>query len=56
MYYAALITGVTLGLTFPSLGCVADKYYVSKLGPFGIFIISGYARRLFCCYSVVLLL
>ncbi|XP_054813706.1 probable sodium/metabolite cotransporter BASS4, chloroplastic isoform X2 [Prosopis cineraria] len=41
----ALISGVTLGLAYPSLGCLADKYSVSKLGPFGIFIISGLMLR-----------
>jgi len=38
---AALVSAVTLGLTYPSIGCVADKYGVSKIGPFGIFVISG---------------
>jgi len=37
----ALISAVTLGLTYPSLGCAADKFNVSKIGPFGIFVISG---------------
>ncbi|KAJ1435947.1 hypothetical protein SESBI_04498 [Sesbania bispinosa] len=36
---------VTLGLTYPSLGCAVDKYNVSKLGPFGIFVISGLTLR-----------
>ncbi|KAF7820372.1 putative sodium/metabolite cotransporter BASS4, chloroplastic [Senna tora] len=40
-----LITGVTLGLTYPSLGCLAERYSVSKLGPFGIFILSGLMLR-----------
>ncbi|KAK7392986.1 hypothetical protein VNO78_21436 [Psophocarpus tetragonolobus] len=41
----ALISAVTLGLTYPSLGCAADKYGVSKMGPFGIFVISGLMLR-----------
>lgn len=39
--FVVLIAAVTLGLTYPSLGCAVDKYNVSKLGPFGIFVISG---------------
>lgn len=41
----ALISAVTLGLTCPSLGCAVDKYHVSKIGPFGIFVISGLVLR-----------
>ncbi|CAJ2673456.1 unnamed protein product [Trifolium pratense] len=41
----ALISAVTLGLTYPSLGCAVDKYHVSKIGPFGIFVISGLVLR-----------
>ncbi|CAK8571169.1 unnamed protein product [Lathyrus sativus] len=41
----ALIAAVTLGLTYPSLGCAVDKYHVSKIGPFGIFVISGLVLR-----------
>ncbi|XP_020202700.1 probable sodium/metabolite cotransporter BASS4, chloroplastic isoform X2 [Cajanus cajan] len=40
-----LVSAVTLGLAYPSLGCVADKYSVSKIGPFGIFVISGLMLR-----------
>ncbi|XP_047327514.1 probable sodium/metabolite cotransporter BASS4, chloroplastic [Impatiens glandulifera] len=41
----ALISGVTLGLANPTLGCIADSYGLSKFGPFGIFIISGLTLR-----------
>ncbi|CAI8608784.1 unnamed protein product [Vicia faba] len=41
----ALISAVTLGLTYPSLGCALDKYRVSKIWPFGIFVISGLMLR-----------
>ncbi|XP_057742619.1 probable sodium/metabolite cotransporter BASS4, chloroplastic isoform X2 [Arachis stenosperma] len=41
----ALVSAVGLGLAYPSLGCAADKYNLSKLGPFGIFIISGLMLR-----------
>ncbi|KOM34251.1 hypothetical protein LR48_Vigan02g040100 [Vigna angularis] len=41
----ALVSAVTLGLTYPSLGCAADKFNVSKVGPFGIFVISGLMLR-----------
>ncbi|TKY53490.1 sodium/metabolite cotransporter BASS4 [Spatholobus suberectus] len=41
----ALVGAVTLGLAYPSLGCAADKYNVSKIGPFGIFVISGLMLR-----------
>lgn len=39
--FAALIGGVALGLANPTLGCLADRYYLSKISTFGIFIISG---------------
>ncbi|XP_057471742.1 probable sodium/metabolite cotransporter BASS4, chloroplastic isoform X1 [Actinidia eriantha] len=41
----ALVGGVLFGLANPSLGCLADRYYVSKLSTFGIFIISGLTLR-----------
>ncbi|KAL0358585.1 UNVERIFIED_CONTAM: putative sodium/metabolite cotransporter BASS4, chloroplastic [Sesamum angustifolium] len=41
----ALVSGVVLGLANPSLGCLADTYYLSKLSTFGIFIISGLTLR-----------
>ncbi|KAJ0103491.1 hypothetical protein Patl1_05901 [Pistacia atlantica] len=41
----ALIGGVTLGLANPSLGCLADKYHLSKVSTFVIFIISGLTLR-----------
>ncbi|KAI6669299.1 hypothetical protein NL676_004184 [Syzygium grande] len=41
----ALIGGVALGLANPSLGCLANRYYLSKFGTFGIFIISGLTLR-----------
>lgn len=37
----ALVTGVAVGLANPSLGCLADRYYLSKFSTFGIFILSG---------------
>ncbi|KAM5550662.1 putative sodium/metabolite cotransporter BASS4, chloroplastic [Rosa sericea] len=37
----ALVSGVTLGFAYPSLGCLADSYSLSKFTTFGIFIISG---------------
>ncbi|KAI4352923.1 hypothetical protein L6164_007130 [Bauhinia variegata] len=40
-----LISGVTLGLSYPSVGCFADKYYVSKISPCLIFLISGLSLR-----------
>ncbi|KAL9319151.1 hypothetical protein ACSQ67_015668 [Phaseolus vulgaris] len=40
-----LVSAVTLGLTYPSLGCAADKINLSKVGPFGIFVISGLMLR-----------
>lgn len=41
MLFSALVGGVVLGLANPTLGCLADKYYLSKVGTFGIFLISG---------------
>lgn len=41
----ALIGGVVLGLANPSLGCTADRYYLSKVSTFCIFIISGLTLR-----------
>uniref|UniRef100_A0A5B7BK82 Probable sodium/metabolite cotransporter BASS4, chloroplastic n=1 Tax=Davidia involucrata TaxID=16924 RepID=A0A5B7BK82_DAVIN len=41
----ALVGGVALGLANPSLGCLADRYYLSKFSTFGIFIISGLTLR-----------
>ncbi|KAL9225040.1 hypothetical protein vseg_001012 [Gypsophila vaccaria] len=41
----ALITGVALGLANPTLGCLADKYSVSKVSTFCIFIIAGLTLR-----------
>ncbi|KAM7267751.1 hypothetical protein ACFE04_009917 [Oxalis oulophora] len=41
----ALVAGVLLGLANPTLGCIADKYYMSKFSTFGIFIISGLTLR-----------
>lgn len=41
MFRAALVGGVLLGLANPGLGCLADRYYLSKFSTFGIFIISG---------------
>ncbi|CAM8949071.1 unnamed protein product [Rhodiola kirilowii] len=41
----ALVSGVVIGLVKPSLGCVADKYYLSKFSTFGIFFISGLTLR-----------
>ncbi|KAL6523793.1 hypothetical protein OROHE_016331 [Orobanche hederae] len=37
----SLVSGVLLGLANPTLGWLADTYYLSKLSTFGIFIISG---------------
>ena len=39
--YVALVTGVAVGVANPSLGCLADRYYLSKFSTFGIFVISG---------------
>ncbi|XAR53497.1 hypothetical protein NMG60_11022074 [Bertholletia excelsa] len=41
----ALVGGVILGLTNPSLGHLADRYYLSKFSTFGIFLISGLTLR-----------
>ncbi|KAK6228407.1 hypothetical protein SCA6_000747 [Theobroma cacao] len=41
----ALIGGVAFGLANPTLGCLADKYYLSKFSTFGIFIVSGLTLR-----------
>ncbi|EEF37403.1 probable sodium/metabolite cotransporter BASS4, chloroplastic isoform X1 [Ricinus communis] len=41
----ALIGGVVVGLANPSLGCLADKCYLSKVSTFGIFFISGLTLR-----------
>ncbi|PHT42847.1 putative sodium/metabolite cotransporter BASS4, chloroplastic [Capsicum baccatum] len=41
----ALIGGVALGLANPTLGCLANRYYLSKVSTFGIFIISGLTLR-----------
>ncbi|CAK9141692.1 unnamed protein product [Ilex paraguariensis] len=41
----ALVGGVALGIANPTLGCLADRYYLSKFSTFGIFIISGLTLR-----------
>ncbi|KAH0865134.1 hypothetical protein HID58_082345 [Brassica napus] len=41
----ALVTGVGMGFANPSLGCLADKYSLSKFSTCGIFIISGLTLR-----------
>ncbi|GMH11570.1 hypothetical protein Nepgr_013411 [Nepenthes gracilis] len=41
----ALIGGVVFGLANPSIGCLADRYYLSKMSTFCIFIISGLTLR-----------
>ncbi|GMI68499.1 hypothetical protein like AT3G56160 [Hibiscus trionum] len=41
----ALTSGVAFGLANPTLGCLADKYHLSKFSPFGIFVISGLTLR-----------
>lgn len=41
----ALVSGVALGLANPSLGCLADRYSLSKFSTFGIFIIAGLTLR-----------
>ncbi|CAN4084913.1 unnamed protein product [Withania somnifera] len=41
----ALIGGVALGVANPTLGCLADRYYLSKISTFGIFLISGLTLR-----------
>ncbi|KZV24239.1 hypothetical protein F511_01721 [Dorcoceras hygrometricum] len=37
----ALVSGVVLGFVNPRLGILADRYYLSKVSTFGIFLISG---------------
>ncbi|CBI28336.3 hypothetical protein VitviT2T_009080 [Vitis vinifera] len=37
----ALISGVALGITNPTLGCIAHRYSLSTISTFGIFIITG---------------
>lgn len=39
--YAALVTAVAAGFANPSLGCLADRYYLSKFSTVGIFVVSG---------------
>ncbi|KAH9704539.1 putative sodium/metabolite cotransporter BASS4 [Citrus sinensis] len=41
----ALIGGVAFGFANPSLGCLADKYQLSKFSTFAIFIVSGLTLR-----------
>lgn len=41
MLCEALIGGVAFGFANPSLGCLADKYQLSKFSTFAIFIVSG---------------
>ncbi|KAL8533281.1 hypothetical protein ACS0TY_009610 [Phlomoides rotata] len=41
----ALISGVLLGLANPRPGCFADRFYLSKISTFGIFVISGLTLR-----------
>ncbi|KFK34868.1 hypothetical protein AALP_AA5G203900 [Arabis alpina] len=41
----ALVSGVGLGFANPTLGCLADKYSLSKISTCGIFIISGLTLR-----------
>lgn len=41
----ALVCGVVFGLSNPGLGCLADRYGLSKFSTFGIFIISGLTLR-----------
>ncbi|CAN8254485.1 unnamed protein product [Cochlearia groenlandica] len=41
----ALVSGVGLGFANPALGCLADKYSLSKFSTCGIFIISGLTLR-----------
>ncbi|KAJ6986410.1 sodium/metabolite cotransporter BASS4 [Populus alba x Populus x berolinensis] len=41
----ALIGGVVSGLANPTVGCLADKYYLSKFSTFAIFITSGLTLR-----------
>ncbi|KAI8563452.1 hypothetical protein RHMOL_Rhmol03G0112100 [Rhododendron molle] len=44
-FNSTLVGGVMFGLVNPSLGCLADRYYLSKFSTFGIFIISGLMLR-----------
>ncbi|XP_021887862.1 probable sodium/metabolite cotransporter BASS4, chloroplastic [Carica papaya] len=41
----ALVSGVAIGFANPSLGCLADRYSLSKFSTVGIFIISGLTLR-----------
>ncbi|KAL0910462.1 hypothetical protein M5K25_021447 [Dendrobium thyrsiflorum] len=41
----ALVSGVSLGLAYPNLGHVADRYPMSKFSTVGIFFISGLMLR-----------
>ncbi|XP_024013014.1 probable sodium/metabolite cotransporter BASS4, chloroplastic [Eutrema salsugineum] len=41
----ALVSGVGLGFANPTLGCLADKYSLSRFSTCGIFIISGLTLR-----------
>lgn len=41
----ALVGGIVLGLTYPGLGCSVDRYYLSKVSTFCIFVISGLTLR-----------
>ncbi|KAH7547753.1 hypothetical protein JRO89_XS14G0010600 [Xanthoceras sorbifolium] len=55
----ALVGGVSLGLANPSLGCLANKYHLSKFSTFAIFIISGknfMSLNFICCnlFSILL--
>lgn len=53
MFRAALVGGVLLGLANPGLGCLADRYYLSKFSTFGIFfIISGLSLRIIIIFNV----
>lgn len=50
IFRAALVSGVAVGLANPTLGCLADKYSLSKFSTFGIFIISGKKLVLYICF------
>lgn len=39
--HAALLSGISFGLSNPGPGCLAHKYSLSKFSTFGIFLISG---------------
>ncbi|KAK8653410.1 hypothetical protein V6N13_127412 [Hibiscus sabdariffa] len=41
----ALTGGVAFGLANPTIGCLADKYHLSKFSTFGIFVVSGLTLR-----------